>query len=93
MQYIAPKVTETAWDIDNITLSKAYAAVQAYTDQSISADYYVGNGKVSMAEMMKEWVTQARLGVKSMYYLNTNDYNGGSIQDMQKDGCEGACKL
>jgi len=93
IQYIAPEVSETAWDIDNITLSKAYAAVQAYTDQSISADYYVGNGRVSMADMMKEWVTQARLGVKSMYYLNTNDYNGGSIQDMQEEACEGACKL
>ena len=95
IQYIAPvEITETAWDIDNITLAKAYAAVQAYTDQSISADYYVGNGRVSMSDMMKEWVAQAKAGVKSMYYLNTNDYNGGSIQDTQDDGCEsGACKL
>lgn len=92
VQYIAPAVKELAWDIDNITLSKAYGAIQAYTDQSISADYYVGNGKVSLGQMMKEWVAQAKHGVKSMYYLNTNDFNGGSFQDQQ--GCEsGACRL
>jgi ribonucleoside-diphosphate reductase alpha chain len=92
VQFIAPPVRETAWDIDNITLSKTYAAVQAYTDQSISADYYVGTGKISMSVMMKEWVAQARLGCKTMYYLNTNDSNGGTFSDVQ-DACEGACKL
>ena len=94
VQFIAPDVSELAWDIDNITLSKAYAAVQAYTDQSISADYYVGNGKQSMAQMMKEWIVQAKAGNKSMYYLNTNDDNGGSFQDQQEsaDDC-GSCKL
>lgn len=93
VQFIAPPVKETAWDIDNVTLSKAYASVQAYTDQAISADYYVGNGKVSMAQMMKEWVAQATYGMKTMYYLNTNDFNGGSFQDQAADGCEAGCKL
>lgn len=93
VQFIAPPVEELAWDIDNITLGKAYASVQAYTDQAISADYYVSSGKVSMAQMMKEWVAQARMGMKTMYYLNTNDYNGGSFQDQQPEACEGACKL
>ncbi len=93
VQYIAPDVKELAWDIDNITLSKAYGSIQAYTDHSISADYYVGKGKVSLGQMMKEWVAQAKHGNKSMYYLNTNDYNGGSFQDQQA-GCEsGACRL
>lgn len=92
VQFIAPPVRETAWDIDNLVLAKAYASVQAYTDQSISADYYVGTGKVSMAVMMKEWVAQARWGCKTMYYLNTNDSNGGTFSDVQ-DACEGACKL
>jgi ribonucleotide reductase alpha subunit len=92
VQFIAPPVRETAWDIDNMTLAKAYASVQAYTDQSISADYYVGTGKIAMSVMMKEWVAQARLGCKTMYYLNTNDSNGGTFSDVQ-DACEGACKL
>lgn len=92
VQYIAPPVTELAWDIDNITLAKAYAAVQAYTDQSISADYYVGSGKVSMAQMIKEWVAQAKYGCKTMYYLNTNDSNGGTFSDVE-EACQGGCKL
>lgn len=92
VQFIAPDTKELAWDIDNITLSRAYAAVQAYTDQSISADYYVGKGKVSLALMMKEWVAQAKLGCKTMYYLNTNDSNGGSFQDQKADDCS-SCKL
>lgn len=93
VQYISPPVRELAWDIDNTTLAKAYAAVQAYTDQSISADYYVGSGKVAMSQMMKEWVAQARLGCKTMYYLNTNDSNGGTFSDVQEESCEGGCKL
>ena len=94
IQFISPEVKEYAWDIDNITLSKAYAAFQAYADQSISADYYIGNGRVSMSQMIKEWVIQSQLGMKSMYYLNTNDFNGGSIQDQQSIfACEGTCTL
>ena len=92
VQFIAPPVKELAWDLDNMVLAKAYAAVQAYTDQSLSADYYVGAGKVSMALMMKEWVAQARLGCKTMYYLNTNDSNGGTFSDVE-EACEGGCKL
>ena len=46
-----------------------------------------------MAVMMKEWVAQARFGCKTMYYLNTNDSNGGTFSDVQEDACEGACKL
>ena len=92
VQFIAPPVKELAWDLDNMVLAKAYAAVQAYTDQSLSADYYVGSGKVSMAMMMKEWVAQARLGCKTMYYLNTNDSNGGTFSDVE-EACEGGCKL
>ncbi|AII26832.1 hypothetical protein AH6C_078 [Aeromonas phage pAh6-C] len=45
-----------------------------------------------MSVMIKEWVIQAKAGVKTMYYSNTNDFNGGAFSQ-QEDGCEGACKL
>ncbi|WQZ00185.1 ribonucleoside-diphosphate reductase 1 subunit alpha [Vibrio phage vB_ValC_WD615] len=98
IQYIAPNVVETAWDIDNLTLARAYAAVQAYTDQAISADYYITpsrfeGGKVPMSKLIKDWVAQARLGNKTMYYSNTNDYNGGTFSSSEEEGCEGGCKL
>ena len=98
IKYIAPAAcTERAWDVGNDVLARAYGAVQAYTDQGISADYYVTpskypNGKVPMSVMIKEWVIQAKAGVKTMYYSNTNDFNGGAFSQ-QEDGCEGACKL
>ena len=93
---------KVAWDIDNVTLSKYYGRIQDFTDQAISCDFYVvpsrfENGKVSMSQLMKEWVIHAKTGNKTKYYLNTNDYNGGSFQDNakqeeQEDGCE-SCKL
>lgn len=113
VQYICesfePKRNLTAWDVDNITLSKYYSRVQDFTDQGISADYYFDPSKYEdekkpLSELMKEWVVQAKLGNKSMYYINTRDYNGGSIQDTLKrnsqedvveenpDDCE-SCKL
>lgn len=95
-------VNKTAWDVDNIVLSKYYGRIQDSTDQAISADFYVvpskfKDGKVSMAQLMKEWVAHTKLGNKTKYYLNTNDFNGGSFQDkavqeQAEDGCE-SCKL
>ena len=111
VQYICDTFDNTkfksAWDIDNITLSKYYSVIQDFTDQGISADYYFDPSKYvdekkPLSELMKEWVTQAKLGNKSMYYINTRDYNGGSYQDMSSKsevveevgGCEsGGCKL
>jgi len=91
-----------AWDVDNVTLSRYYSAVQDMTDQAISADYYFDPSKYAdekkpLSELMKEWVAQAKLGNKTMYYMNTRDYNGGGVQDAMKaeqsvDDCE-ACKL
>lgn len=96
-------VNKTAWECDNITLSKIYGRIQDFTDQSISCDFYVqpgaSGGKLSMSQMMKEWVAHAKLGNKTKYYLNTDDFNGGNFQDQksvdeeqEEDGCE-SCKL
>lgn len=97
IQYIAPMGDyKLAWDIDNNVLADIYSIVQDFTDQAISADYYVDftkypNGKVGMAQLMKEWVHQARKGVKTMYYVNSNDNNGGMFSSTE-EGCE-SCKL
>lgn len=90
VQYIAPEGDYMlAWDVDNVVLSKIYSRVQDFTDQAISADYFVDftkypDGKVPMSQLMKEWVAQAKLGNKTMYYVNSNDSNGGSFQDQEK---------
>lgn len=95
----------TAWDVNNIHMARYYGAVQDWSDQAISADYYVDfrkfpDGKVPLSQLMKEWVAQAKFGVKTMYYVNSNDDNGGTFQDIAAGqlettkGCEGGtCTL
>lgn len=98
VQYIAPPVKELAWEVNTRTLYKAYGAIQAYTDQSISADTYVTpstypDGKVPLSVLMKEFVYQSQIGMKSLYYVNTNDVQEsfhGMMQD--EEACSG-CKL
>lgn len=92
-----------AWDIDNITLSRYYSAVQDWSDQGISADTYFDprkfeNGKKPLSLLLKEWVAHFKLGNKSMYYVNTYDDDEVSIFDLIKteepsqEECE-SCKL
>ena len=95
VQYIAPPGDyKLAWDIDNTILSKYYSLVQDFTDQAISVDYYVQpnkfyDGKVPLSQLMKEFIIHDNLGNKTMYYINTNDDNGGTFADVADadDGC------
>ena len=92
-----------AWDVDNVTLSRYYSAVQDYSDQGISADTYFDprkfeNGKKPLSLLLKEWVAHFKLGNKSMYYVNTYDDDEVSIFDLiqsvevQEADCE-SCTL
>ena len=92
-----------AWDIDNVTLSRYYSAVQDWSDQGISADTYFDprkfeNGKKPLSLLLKEWVAHFKLGNKSMYYVNTYDDDEVSIFDLiqttevSQEDCE-SCKL
>ena len=97
--FIGAPVKELAWDISNNVIAKMYQVVQGYTDQAVSADYYVvpnryEDGKVPLSVLMKEWVYQARLGNKTMYYSNTLDNNGGLFKADDSAGCDsGGCTL
>jgi len=94
VQFICDEFDEskymTAWQVDNIVMSKYYGRIQDNTDQAISADSWVDparyeDEKVPMSYLMKHFVAHARLGNKTKYYVNTKDDNGGSFQDMA--GC------
>lgn len=98
-----------AWDVPNTRMAKYYSCVQDHSDQGISADYYqvpdrFPNGKVPMSMLLKEFVTQWKLGLKTMYYTNTRDVDDKNAKTAQEaimaaqneveEGCEGgACKL
>lgn len=101
IQYIAPRgMYMKAWEVNNKHLALTYAAIQDFTDQAISADYYcdyttLENNKVRMSQLIDEFIFQATVGCKTMYYVNSNDGNGGSLtQQSESKGCEsGACSL
>jgi ribonucleotide reductase alpha subunit len=89
VQFICEEFVEgkhlTAWEVDNINLSRYYSAIQDNTDQAISADFYVvpdnfPQGKVPMSKLMREFFAHSDLGNKTRYYNNTKDSNGGSVQ-------------
>lgn len=79
----------SAYDVDNINMSRYYARVQDFTDQAISADHFINpekhvNGKVKMSQLIREWVAHTTFGNKTKYYYVTKDTNGGSMQDTVK---------
>lgn len=85
-----------AWDVDMIPY---YAAVQNWSDQAISADYFTDftkleNSKVKDYELVKWFILQAIAGIKTIYYQNFKDTEGDSLQDiMQKEEDCAGCKL
>jgi ribonucleotide reductase alpha subunit len=83
-----------AWQVNMVPY---YQAVQNYTDQAISADYYTDftkydNKKIPLLECITWFVTQAKAGIKTAYYQNFIDTNGESV-DMEETCDSGACKL
>jgi ribonucleoside-diphosphate reductase alpha chain len=83
----------TAWEADLIPY---YAAIQSYTDQAISADYFedftvLPNRKVQEVDNIEWFLTQSYRGVKTAYYNNYLDTKG---EVEQEESCEGGgCKL
>jgi len=84
----------SAWEANLIPY---YAAIQAWTDQAISADYFedfttLPNRKVQEVDNIEWFLTQSLMGVKTAYYNNYLDTKGVEVE--QEESCEGgACKL
>lgn len=88
---------ELLWSIpSNDGYLEKVGIMQKFVDQSISANtnYNPSNfegGKVPIKLILKDILTAYKLGVKTLYYHNTNDGSGVEIED---DGCAGgACKI
>lgn len=65
---------QKAYSVDNVDLIKAYSVIQAWTDGSISADLYVNRSvdiKVKASQLIKEYLTMQKYGLKTRYYYNT----------------------
>lgn len=93
---------EYAWDVSDKDLMETYGIFTKFADQGISCDSYIDytklpDGKVSIKGQMQKIMLAAKLGVKSLYYLNSKtksaDSLAGEIVVIQEDdGCD-SCKL
>ena len=73
------------------------AIIQKWTDQSISTNtsYNPENypeNKVPMSEILKDIIYAYKIGIKTLYYQNTNDGSGEVFDGNNKEECE-SCKL
>ncbi len=65
---------QIAYDIDTNDLIKYYAVIQKFTDQGISADFYMDRIKkktLSEEELVEHFLNRVRYGLKSKYYQNS----------------------
>lgn len=79
---------QSAWDISSSDMIKAYAVMQKWTDQGISADLYVklqGDVKVSSSQILQDYMDMLKFGMKSRYYVNSNTASGKSVFESVED--------
>ena len=99
LQFINDSFTEDklrSWDVNMIPY---YQAIQNFTDQAISADYYTDftkypDKKIFEIEAFEWFIRQAKAGIKTSYYQNfrdtdasKNDQNRLLIEDSGNECC------
>lgn len=92
---------DIAWDIPEVDMIKAYAVMQKWTDQAISADLWRRIGvdqKVSSKDLLNQYFTMVKYGIKTRYYYNSNTASGVSLTETgninDNSNCVGgACTL
>lgn len=91
---------EKLWDMkSNQGYLQVMAVLQKFVDQSISTNTSYnpanwGDKGVPMSELVKDLFLAYRLGLKTLYYHNTNDGNENDADTQADSGCDsGACKI
>jgi len=90
---------QSAWDIPEADMIKAYAVFQKFTDQGISADLWrriKDDDKVGSKELLTHYFTMVKYGMKTRYYYNSNVASDKTLADAGSIGdgvdaaaCEG----
>ncbi len=85
-----------AFEIANKDYINTIAVIQKYGDQSISANNYYDylkypDEKIPQSVLAYDLMYAYHMGLKTLYYCNTND--GNKQLDMDDDCASGACKL
>jgi ribonucleoside-diphosphate reductase alpha chain len=85
---------QSAWNISETDMLKAYAVIQKFTDQSTSADLYVNRSKtfeITTDQIIESYLCQVKYGVKTRYYMNSKT---SSNESSDERGCaSGVCTL
>jgi ribonucleoside-diphosphate reductase alpha chain len=88
---------ELAWDVPTKDMIDAYAIVQKFTDQAISADLYkriIGDDTVTSKEMLSDYFYMTKMGLKTRYYQNSKTSDGVELgNDGEACGPGGGCVL
>ena len=88
-----------AYDMnDNNGYINICAVLQKYFDQAISANHYYNfakyeEGNLPMSVVAKDVLYSYKMGLKTLYYANTDDGKTDSIGEEDSDCAGGACKL
>jgi ribonucleoside-diphosphate reductase alpha chain len=93
-EHFVEGVNLPAWEVDMIPY---YQAIQNYSDQGISADYYTDfnkypNYKVPMTVAVNWFIRPALAGIKGAYYQNFLEPNGSAPAPVVEDDCS-TCKV
>lgn len=77
---------EYAWDIETKDLIDTYAIFQAFTDQAISADFYLDftKKKITGKDMLKDFLYMTAMGMKTRYYVNSRTNSGSEEKKTDK---------
>jgi ribonucleoside-diphosphate reductase alpha chain len=87
---------QLAYDIDTVEMVKPYAVIQKFTDQSISADYYVDrsiNFEVPADKLLTHYLMMIKYGTKTRYYTNSLTTERDSGQERTVGCTGGSCTL
>lgn len=98
--FIAPEyeqlkdVYQLAWDVPNKDMADMYGIMTKFLDQGLSADDYIDynqqeDGKLSVKDKIQYILRCAKLGVKSLYYMNSRTKSSSSLAEEDQAGCEG----
>jgi len=88
-----------AYDMkDNNGYINICAVLQKYFDQAISANHYYNfakyeEGNLPMSVVAKDVLYSYKMGLKTLYYANTDDGKTDTIGEDDSDCAGGACKL
>lgn len=102
--FIAPDLDELkdfyelAWDVPTKDMIEVYAIVQKFTGQAISADLYIkyaknAERKVSVKELLTEFIYMAKMGMKTRYYINSSTGVDLEIMEEEKEAVCDSCSM